>query len=137
MIQALGTTFNNYSHWAKLLLCHPSNAPVILLSREGVSQGDPISTVLYGITLVTLEEDIRDADPTPLSPFYANDAAFDGSERQIAVQLRLMMDQGPDQGYFPEQAKSLFIADTPEEKEAANREFERAGLNLNYVDGRR
>ena len=93
--------------------------------------------VLYGVTLAPLVEELRDSYSTLLTPFYVNDAAFDGSERQIAVQLRLMMDQGPDQGYFPKQANSLFIADTPEEKEAANREFERAGLNLNYVDGRR
>ena len=46
-----------------------------------------------------------------------------------------MMDQGPDQGYIPEPAKSTFIADNPEEKEAAKMELEQTGLNLNYVDG--
>ena len=40
-----------------------------------------------------------------------------------------------DQGYFPERAKSIFIADNPEEKEAAKREFEREGLNLKNIDG--
>ena len=34
-------------------------------------------------------------------------------------------------------AKSIFIVDNPEGKDAAKREFERAGLNLNYVDGGR
>ena len=53
------------------------------------------------------------------------------------MQLRLLMDQEPDRGYFPELAKSLFIAENPEEKEAAKREYERAGLYLNYVDGSR
>ena len=45
------------------------------------------------------------------------------------------MDWGTDRGYFPETAKSIFIAENPEEKEAEKREFERAGLNINYVDG--
>ena len=91
--------------------------------------------VLYGITLVPLGEDLRDADPTLFSPFYANDAAFDGLTRRSAAQLLLLMDWGPDKGYFTERAMSLFIADNPEEKEAAKREFERTGLHLNYTYG--
>ena len=41
--------------------------------------------VLYGITLVPLSEDIRDEDPTLLSPFYANAAAFDGLVRRSVL----------------------------------------------------
>ena len=91
--------------------------------------------VLYGITLAPLTEELQDADPTLLSPFYANDAVFYGSARQSAAQLRLLMDQGADQGYFPKPSKSLFIADNRDEKEAANREFEQAVLNINCVYG--
>ena len=54
--------------------------------------------VLYGITLVPLEEYLMDADPTLLSPFYANDAAFDGLARRSAAYMRLLMNRGPDQG---------------------------------------
>ena len=77
--------------------------------------------VLYGITLTPLAEELGDADPTLLSPFYANSAAFDGLARRSATQLRLLMERGPDQGYFPNPAKSLFIADNLEEKEVAKR----------------
>ena len=89
--------------------------------------------VLYGITLVPLAEDLRAADPGLLSPFYADDAAFDGSARRSAQLLKLLMRRGMDQGYFPEPAKSLFILDTPEQEEAANREFAVEGLTLNFV----
>ena len=87
--------------------------------------------LLYGIALYPLVEKLRDADITLLSPFYANDAAFDGSMWRSAAQLRLLMDQGPDRGYFPEPAKSLFISDNLEDEEAERQEFERTGSNLN------
>ena len=71
--------FNCYRHWAQILLCQPGDAPVIILRREKVTQGDPLSMVLFGITLTPMAEELRDADPTILSPFYAENAAFDGS----------------------------------------------------------
>ena len=70
--------FNCYKQWAKLLLRQPGKPPVTILSREGVSQGDPLSMVLYRITLLPLAEELRAADPGILSPFYAEDATFDG-----------------------------------------------------------
>ena len=70
--------FNCYRHWAQLLLRQSGDAPVFLLIREGVAQGDLLSMVLYGITLVPLAEELQDADPTLLSPFYADDAVFEG-----------------------------------------------------------
>ena len=98
-----------------------------------MTQGDPLSMVMYGITLLPLEEDLREADLTLLSLFYADDAAFDGSARRSAAQLRQLMDRGLDRGYH-EPAKSIFIAENPEDKEATRREFEQALLHLNYVD---
>ena len=80
----------------QLLLFQPSDAPVILLRREVVAQGEPLSMVLYGVTLVPIVEELRDADPTLLSPFYANDASFDRLVRRSAAQLRLLMDQWSD-----------------------------------------
>ena len=34
--------------------------------------------VLYGINLVSLDEELRAADPEFLSPLYADDVVFDG-----------------------------------------------------------
>ena len=63
----------------QLLLRQPGEPPVTILSREVVTQGDPLSMVLYGIPLVPQAEELRAADPGLLSPFYADDVAFDGS----------------------------------------------------------
>ena len=40
--------------------------------------------VLYGITPVPLAEELQAAEPGLLSPFYTDEASFDGSERRIA-----------------------------------------------------
>ena len=129
--------FNCYKHWAQLLLRQPGEPPVTILSREGVTQGDPLSMVLYGITLVPLTKELRAADTGLLSPFYADDAAFDGLVRRIAQLLKMLMRRGPDWGYLPEPAKSLFISDTPGQEASAKREFAVGGLTLNYVSGSR
>ena len=67
---------------------------------------------LYRITLVFLSEEPKDADPTLLLNFYADDAAFYGLASRSAAQLRLLMDRGTERGYFPESSKSLFIDDS-------------------------
>ena len=76
--------FNFYKHWAQLLLRQTGELPVTILSREGFTQGDPLSMVFYRITLVPLAEQLRAADPGILSPFYADDAAFIGLARRSA-----------------------------------------------------
>ena len=88
--------FNCYKHWSQLLLRQTGEFPVTILSSEGVTQGDPLSMVLYGITLAPLAEELRAADPGLLSPFYANDAAFNGLARQSAQLLKLLMRRGTD-----------------------------------------
>ena len=59
--------------------------------------------------------------------------AFDESARRSAQLLKLVMERGTEQGYFPEPAKSLFISDTPGQEEAARRDFAAEGLELNFV----
>ena len=90
--------FNFYRHWAQLLLRQPGEPPVTILSQEGVAQGDPFSMVLYGIPLVPLAEELRAVDPENVSPFYADDAALDGSARQNAQLLKLLMERGAGPG---------------------------------------
>ena len=74
-------------YWLQLLLRQPSDATAIILIREGVTQGDPLSIVLYGITLVPLVEEPRDATPILVPPFYDNDTAFYWSVRCGKAQL--------------------------------------------------
>ena len=57
--------FNLYKHWEKLIFRQPGKEPVIINIQEGVTQGYPLSIVLYVITPITLEEDLWTADPAP------------------------------------------------------------------------
>ena len=90
-----------------------------------------------GRSTIPLAEELRAADPGLLSPFYADDATFDSSARRSAQLLKLLMNRGQDQGYFPEPTKSLFISDTPGQEAAAKREFAAEGSTLNFVSGSR
>ena len=89
--------------------------------------------VLYVITLAPLSGELILADPGLLSPFYADDAVFDGLERRSAQLLKLLRKRGTDWWYFPNLAKSLFILDTPGQEEAAKRVFAAEGLTLNLL----
>ena len=120
--------FNCYRHLAQLLIRQIGEPPVTILSRERVTQGDPPSMVLYGITLVPFAEELRPADSGLLSPFYADDVAFNGLAKKSAQLLKLLTEKGPERGYFPELAKSFFISDTPGQEEATRREFSAEGL---------
>ena len=51
--------FNLYNHWVQLLLRHTGSPPVTILSQEEVTQAHPLSTVLYGITLVPVSEELQ------------------------------------------------------------------------------
>ena len=102
---------NYYMHWEKLLIRQPGEPPVTILIREGVNQGYPILVILYVITIVSLAEKLWTMYPGRLSPFYADDAAFDESERRSLQILKKLMERGLERGYFPNPVKSLFILD--------------------------
>ena len=87
-------SFSCYRHWSQVLFRHSIGALVILLIPERVTQVDPLSMVLYGITLVLLLEELKGADPPFLPPFYANDVKFDQSSSWSAAQLCLLMNPG-------------------------------------------
>ena len=106
--------FNFYKHLAQLLFYQLGSTAVTILSQEGVTQGDPLLVVLYGITLITLAEELWAADPGLLTPFYEDDVEFFGSERRSAHILKLLMGRGKDQWYLTHPAKLLLIENSPD-----------------------
>ena len=86
--------------------------------------------VIYGISLKFLVEELWEADPGLINPFYADDAAFNELARQSAQLLNQLLERGPDLEYFPDRDKSLFIEDSSNQEEAAKRELEAEGYFL-------
>ena len=69
-------TLNCYHHevlfvaFLTTVLCH------IISSREGVTQGDPLLIVLYGLALLPLDQDMREAGPGLIHSWYTDDEAM-------------------------------------------------------------
>ena len=104
LIQALGAAFTSpdggsTSHAADM---------------EGITQKDPLSMVLYTITLISLTEELRLENPGIHSRFHADNVTFDGFSRIIAHLLRILLDRGLNWVYFTAPTTSPFIADSME-----------------------
>lgn len=70
---------------------------------------DPLSMLLYGLTLVPLAKSIRKATQQVVQPWYADDMAMAGPASTINTAVKLLMRYGPDCGYYPEPDKSLLV----------------------------
>ena len=108
---------------------------LILLSRKGVIQGDPLIMALYGIALLPLAESLREQSNDVMQPWYVDDTAMQGAADEVADTMVSLIKSGPQFGYHLEPKKSVVIcllAGQADEKLA----FEAKGLaNLQYVRG--
>ena len=110
--------FNCYRHHSLLILRRKNGSSYTLQSREGCTQGDPLSMVIYGLTPVPLSKFLREQTPTVIQPFYADDLSFSGDASDIAQAMRLLQHHGPSRGYFPEPTKSIVLCTESEEFQA-------------------
>ena len=98
--------FNAYRHQHRLYVRRAGLAALVILSMEGVTQGDPLAMALYGIALLPLIEHLRSRHPRVLQPWYADDGAMRGTGRDVAACFQELCRVGPQYGYFLEPAKS-------------------------------
>jgi hypothetical protein len=126
--------FNSYRGFAFLLLQATADTSVILLSREGVTQGDPLSMFLYSIAIMPLIRKCTRVGEWHQC-WYADDSSAVARLRQLVEWLTLLMEEGPKFGYFPEPAKSILIVH-PAMVEEARRIFT-GPLKVKVVTGAR
>ena len=73
-------TFNCYHHWYTLVVRGMEDVSGHLLhSKEGVTQGDPLAMIAYGIWVLPLIRNLQDTHPRVTQPWYADDAGAGGS----------------------------------------------------------
>jgi hypothetical protein len=104
--------FNWYTHWATTLVIRNNNGTgAFLYSKEGVTQGDPLSMYGYGIGIVPLIRILKADFPAVEQPWYVDDAGAGGkfdNTRKFFRQLqgrkffRQLQEIGPNYGYYPE-----------------------------------
>jgi hypothetical protein len=103
-------TFNCYHHWCTLVIRgKDGNGAVIIFSKEGVVQGDPLSMFAYGIGILPLIRQLKKEFPLVEQPWYADDAGAGGKFDRMRSQFLRLVELGPTFGYFPESTKSVLI----------------------------
>ena len=121
--------FNRYRHHIiTYVRGRPGEAPIVLLSREGVAQGCTHGMVSYCVALMPLIERLNDAVPEALLPGYADDYTSAGEARVNASAMRFLGEHGPRYGYHPEPEKSVYVCKGEDETEA-RRCFAAAGIS--------
>jgi hypothetical protein len=77
--------FNCYRHFNQVIVRRGNGRKAfIILSEEGLSQGDPLAMILYGVALLPLVEGLRQAVPEATTPWFADDSAAIGNMHKCA-----------------------------------------------------
>ena len=64
-------------------------------SKEGVTQGDPLAMIAYGIEVLSLIRVLRLDHTQVYQPWYADDAGAGGTFRDIMAHFRDLQLKGP------------------------------------------
>jgi hypothetical protein len=102
--------YNTYKGWAPLILAG-SDPDVPLYSREGTTQGDPMSMAFYAVGVLPLIRALKrdDAIRGVLQVWYADDSSAADNVNKLIEWFQRLIELGPDFGYFPEPQKSVVV----------------------------
>ena len=101
--------FNCYKRWAILGIRGQNGSFLVIHSKEGVTQGDPLAMFAYGIGVLPLIRRLKRSHPNLFQPWYADDAGAGGSFTDIRSMFEELQKIGPAYGYFPEPSKSILV----------------------------
>ena len=102
--------------------------------KEGVTQGDPLAMVAYGIGVLPLIRELRDTHPCVTQPWYADNPGTRETFQQVHAHFQGLQARGPARGYYPELTKSILVV-APENVARAEEHFR--GLGIRVVTGHR
>lgn len=123
--------FNTYKGHAELVL-QGSNGTGNMFSMEGVTQGDPLAMLLYGISTLHLIDVLREVGVYQC--WYADDSSAQGTFDDLKKWWDVLESHGPEYGYYPQGSKSFLVVN-PADKEEAEQTFRGSGISV--VTGQR
>jgi hypothetical protein len=82
---------------------------VLIFSKEGVTQGDPLSMFGYGISILPLIRKLKTELPAVKEPWYTDDAGAGGSFTDLRKCFLRLQEIGFACGYSPEPSISILI----------------------------
>ena len=109
--------FSFYCHWSPLVLRNRNGIASFLHRREGVTQGDPLAMITYGIDILPLIKNLKRVIPDVPQPWYSDDAGALGMFTRLETYFYFLTCQGLGWGYYPNLYKSVLIV-RPENFEA-------------------
>ena len=80
----------------------------LLYSREGVTQGDPLSMFIYAVATIPLITQLG-KPMTGSHVWYADDASASAPLHDLVEWFSKLLDIGPSYGYYPEPKKCVLI----------------------------
>ena len=101
--------FNCKRHWATLVIRAGNMMGRFLNIKEGVTQGDPLTMVAYGLGMLPLIQELQATYPRVTQLFYADDAGAVDTFAVIQRHLDDLVVQGPPWGYFPDPTKIILV----------------------------
>ena len=66
-----------------------------LHSKEGVTQGDPLAMIAYGIGVLPLIQELREAHPRVTQTWYDDDTGAGGTFQQVQAYFPDLQARGP------------------------------------------
>ena len=82
---------------------------IFLHSGEGMTQGDPLAMITFGIGILPLIKNLRRDLPDINQPWYTDDSGALGIFARSETYFNFLTRQGPRRGYYPEQFKIIMI----------------------------
>ena len=112
----------------------PVEAPIIIHSKEGISQGCGMAMQAYGIELLPLCQRMNEQLPGVTKPWYSDDALSIGMASDNVQCLAFLVQYGRMYGYFTQPATSWYVCKA-EDEAIAREEFTNLGLTIRFSPG--
>ena len=104
------------------------DSSISLLSKEGVTQGDPLSMMLYAVAVLPLIRSLR-APGKWTQNWYADDSSCVADLRSLRAWYEELSHRGPDYGYHPEPSQTVLVV-SPSDVQQASALFSDLGIKI-------